>query len=35
MSKYFNKNGEFQDNKLYDETFKFISNIIEYKIPII
>ncbi len=33
MSKYFNKNGEFQDNKLYDETFKFISNIIEYKIP--
>lgn len=23
----------FNDNKLYEETFKFISNIIEYKIP--
>lgn len=33
MNKYFNSKGEFQDNKLYDETFKFISNIIEYKIP--
>lgn len=33
MNKYFNKEGIFQDNKLYDETFKFISNIIEYKIP--
>lgn len=33
MNKYFNQKGEFQDNKLYDETFKFISNIIEYKIP--
>lgn len=33
MNKYFNQKGIFQDNKLYDETFKFISNIIEYKIP--
>lgn len=33
MHKYFNQKGEFQDNKLYEETFKFISNIIEYKIP--
>lgn len=30
---YFNDNGEFNYNKLYEETFKFISNIIEYKIP--
>ena len=27
------KGNEFNDNKLYEETFKFISNIIEYKIP--
>ena len=33
MDKYFNQEGNFQDNKLYEETFKFISNIIEYKIP--
>ena len=33
MHNHFNQQGEFQDNKLYDETFKFISNIIEYKIP--
>lgn len=33
MSKYFDKNWIFNDNKLYEETFKFISNIIEYKIP--
>lgn len=33
INKYFNQKGMFQDNKLYDETFKFISNIIEYKIP--
>lgn len=30
---YFNDKGEFNYNKLYEETFKFISNIIEYKIP--
>lgn len=30
---YFHENGEFNYNKLYEETFKFISNIIEYKIP--
>lgn len=33
MSKYFNADGEFNDSKLYEGTFKFISNIIEYKIP--
>ena len=33
MNKYFDNRGIFQDNKLYEETFKFISNIIEYKIP--
>ena len=30
---YFYDSGEFNYNKLYEETFKFISNIIEYKIP--
>lgn len=33
MGAYFNSAGEFDDNKLYEYTFKFISNIIEYKIP--
>lgn len=33
MKKYFDKDWNFLDNKLYEETFKFISNIIEYKIP--
>ena len=32
IREYF-KNNEFNDNKLYEETFKFITNIIEYKIP--
>lgn len=32
IKEYF-KGNEFNDNKLYEETFKFISNIIEYKIP--
>ncbi|MBQ2835788.1 MAG: DEAD/DEAH box helicase [Clostridia bacterium] len=32
IKEYF-KNNEFNDNKLYEETFKFIANIIEYKIP--
>lgn len=32
IREYF-KGNEFNDNKLYEETFKFISNIIEYKIP--
>ena len=32
IREYF-KGYEFNDNKLYEETFKFISNIIEYKIP--
>ena len=30
---YFKSNGEFNYNKVYEETFKFISNIVEYKIP--
>lgn len=33
VRKYFFDNGIFNYNKLYEETFKFISNIIEYKIP--
>ncbi len=33
MKKYFDRNGKFLDNKLYEGTFKFISNVIEYKIP--
>ncbi len=33
VKKYFDNNGKFMDTKLYDETFRFISNIIEYKIP--
>ncbi len=33
MRKYFDKKGLFLDNKLYEGTFKFISDIIEYKIP--
>ena len=33
VRKYFFSDGSFNYNKLYEETFKFISNIIEYKIP--
>lgn len=33
MKKYFDSRGNFLDNKLYEGTFKFISNVIEYKIP--
>ncbi len=33
FNQYFSSSGEFNYNKLYEETFKFISNIIEYKIP--
>ena len=33
VRKYFFNDGTFNYNKLYEETFKFISNIIEYKIP--
>lgn len=33
MKKYFDRKGNFLDNKLYEGTFKFISNVIEYKIP--
>lgn len=33
MEKYFDRKGKFLDNKLYEGTFKFISNVIEYKIP--
>lgn len=32
IREYF-KHNDFNDNKLYEETFKFITNIIEYKIP--
>ena len=31
--KIFDSRGNFLDNKLYEGTFKFISNVIEYKIP--
>jgi superfamily II DNA/RNA helicase len=30
---FFIPNGNFNDFKLYNDTFKFISNVIEYKIP--
>lgn len=33
VRQYFFSNGDFNYNKLYEETFKFISNIVEYKIP--
>lgn len=33
VRKYFLNDGSFNYNKLYEETFKFIANIIEYKIP--
>ena len=33
VREYFLNDGNFNYNKLYEETFKFISNIIEYKIP--
>lgn len=33
VRQYFFSNGSFNYNKLYEETFKFISNIVEYKIP--
>ncbi|MDD2208526.1 MAG: DEAD/DEAH box helicase [Bacilli bacterium] len=30
---YYDKHGNFDDSKLYEKTFRFISDIIEYKIP--
>lgn len=33
MWNYFDEDGTFNYDKLYEETFHFISNIIEYKIP--
>lgn len=32
-SSYFDKNGNIKDSYIYTETFKFISNIMQYKIP--
>lgn len=33
FKKYYDKNFNIKYDRIYDETFKFISNIIEYKIP--
>lgn len=33
LSSYFDKNGNVKDSYIYTETFKFISNIMQYKIP--
>lgn len=33
VKQYFYSDGRFNYNRLYEETFKFIANIIEYKIP--
>lgn len=30
---YYDKYGKFDDSKLYEKTFRFISDVIEYKIP--
>jgi len=33
IKSYYNSRGTFLDSKLYEKTFKFISDVIEYKIP--
>lgn len=33
IGNYYNRQGDFVDSKLYEKTFKFISDVIEYKIP--